>query len=101
MLSIALSLPPTTWLYEAIKKPPANLHVMFSDSTTKGILNFRLHALGCMLRIWMEMISISVAQFAVSPSKLLIDRSCSAASASEAFDRASQNSQIALAVDSG
>jgi hypothetical protein len=31
----------------------------------------------------------------------LIDRSCCAVSVSEAFDRASRNTKIALAVDSG
>ena len=83
------------------KKAPTDLHATFSNSTAKRILNFRLHARDYMLRIWMEMISISAAQFAVGSPELLIDRSCSAASASEAFDRASQKSQIALAVDSG
>jgi hypothetical protein len=44
------------------------------------------------------------AAFAItnpSSPELFVDQSCSAAPASKAFDRASQNSQIALAVDSG
>jgi hypothetical protein len=68
------------------------------------MLNFRLHARGYMLRTWIEMISASVARFAVtnlSSSELSIVRSCSAASVSETLDRASQSSQISLAVDSG
>jgi hypothetical protein len=85
-------------------KVPTDLYATFSDSAAKRILNFRQHARGRMFRIWMEIIPISAVSFAItnlSSPELFVDQSCSAASASEAFDRASQNSQIALAVDSG
>ena len=43
------------------------MHVTFSDSTAKRILNFRPHARAYMLRTWIEMISAaSVARFAVA-----------------------------------
>jgi hypothetical protein len=83
------------------RRHQTDLHATFSDSTAKRLLNFRLHARGYMLRTWIEMISASVTLFAVaspSSSELSIG---SAASSSETFDRASQKSQIALAVDSG
>jgi hypothetical protein len=79
------------------------LHATFSDFTIKRIPNFRLHARGNMLRKWIEMTSASMARFAVtnlSSSELSIVRSCSAASASQTLDGASQGSQISLAVDS-
>jgi hypothetical protein len=40
-------------------------------------------------------------RFAIGCPASLIDRSCYAASVSEAFDHASWNTKIALAVDSG
>jgi hypothetical protein len=86
------------------KKAPTDLHATLSDWTAEGILNFRRHARGFMLRTWIEIVSASVAWFAVtnlSSSELSIVQSCCAASASEKFDRASQNSEITLAVDSG
>src|SRR5258706_8092930 len=74
-----------------------------SDFTIKGILNFRQHVSDRMLCVWIELMPILVAQSAVmhpTPCERLIDWSGSVASASEASDRASQNSQIILAVDS-
>jgi hypothetical protein len=57
-----------------------------------------------MLRAWMELIQISVAQSAIEhprPRQGLTDQPRVVVSASEALDRASQKSQITLAVDSG
>jgi len=82
----------------------ADLCAKFSDFTTRGILDFLWHACGGTLHVWNELIRRSEIAFAVgSPSslELLIDASSSASSASEPLSRASQTSEIALAVDSG
>jgi hypothetical protein len=79
-----------------------DLHATFSDFTTNKALNFRRRASDCMLRVWMELTSILAGQSALrrlGSRDHSIDRSREIAPASEA--RASQNSQITLAVDSG
>src|SRR5271167_4885391 len=74
-----------------------DLHAAISDFTTKGNRKFRQHANGCMLSAWMELKPISVVQSAIRlpcPRRRFINHSRGVASANEAFDRASQNSQI-------